>query len=1744
MKKTRGFAVFLVALFMFNALPFIKADTELQAASENFRMSFTQNLRINSDFSIPVMNITSELVPDGVFNLTFKPEANGEYTLTYLLNDVTRIDFALKHDGFNNEIEARFRLFKWNTTTTAWDQDATFEPLIYFGSDKDYVAVNRYMTDTLKRCDVNPEAVPDKYSFLIKLNGGLSFKFGNHEIYFLYDNNGNFHYTGNGLKEGYIYNFYLIDNKTTDKLVGSAIGYTGIDTSTIDYIPIVSDKDSIITDPDEFSTPSIENKDYTLDYTGGPEYPAGAGPSGVKRADVGMAIRFNEPMVYNYNMPAIGAAVNAASYTPSLASPDPTKMELDLVIEMYHNLGSPQGQLRVTLDNLLNLPTPRVNPMLPLSPTNPSDPKGTDAEFANIVPFAKVEVRDSLNADDINGSSYASFLNDGSGQPSAPRRGQIILNKLLPGMIFDSIEINSNLYNKRTGTSGPKTDLGVSKRILARNFFGKAFTFLDYRLIYDGIKFTLQFIPYRGYPGVYKVITNNNPSHENNSNGTGFVSVDLTSLLAQNYRVEFAPESMSTGSAAGVVIYSEKVIYDPGQAPVDLGPGQKLRIEDYQLKPKATYVPPDSFGNTGLLDLEISWQIGLRNAIESMYSKVTPVGDPLVLKYSLQKSLTGDKGDTAKFAFVYFEINKIAIPGTSPVQYAYEYNYQIFDTTLDESVFTTPAFDPSIWTSSLINTGSGYLDNEDAMYRAKIKLENIPAERGPNVVNNVEETLFYYEKVYFICTETYPESEVEKKSNFDSISLSTINQGQVPPVRNLKKIDYIEADKGLEEFKVSWNASAEQLYNYFLKTPYKSEDANFNFNMFISQDEELMKKIAKLSNADLRSYLEGNAISGLSAPVTHVYKDYSGVTAGAVSGSAGYLDDAAHGGDYAFEFPISPYIDNLRDDEVFVLTDMRANRRLIVDSLTSKSDTAWVLEVKGLDKNQTYYIYINLDVSHMREANDPATTISSLDNLIDRQISALSVLLGITTKTEPTPPDGTDKRPAAPVVEIKDVSLDSATILWKHADIATGGDQIYYELIKTRTNPIDPKFVDTYTEDIDELYAAIKTAMPNTDITVLKTPANATGNLALLFGKGNVSDYEFVMTDVGIQIKDKDLTSNEIYYYYVRTVRVTSTGKKMVSIFNYNTCTTKPVSAPINLVVKGKGEAEFDPFHEFVINFDAPLTNLNMLGTDYNIELALKVDDAEFSAPVVIDAAALKAANPKASTLEGYFNFTYKVMGLEAGTMYTVRVRLVNIKTKDTSSWSNTVVTRTDMDQEAYNDNHMADLWKDRYKEILNVLVKDEYWIIQDTKGGFQAVYRPTMFGSVISSGVDSRIILPTGSAEAEKLTYFIPASALISANEASKGFVSSYKNVEIIISPNAVNTQTNDTVIEMVNRIEKKQISDYYLKVVIEYKPYGQNVLNNPPLSENILVSYELIGVNEKITAYDNRVLAEYLKLIEEEISGTDVGERLLDMVKDETQAEEFITYINNMSRVFKNRLIAYSSAEHRKGLKGSIAIKALDAPMILSLKDADITTNATGYKWEAQWVAQDTFAIGSGKGFYASAPGSYIFAGVKINMPGAEFMPGAQTAYTIISKYGLTDFLGHEGNINLDGLVSRDMVLSCAARMMGAQRGANPVEFLKLKGYTVSGAGTQSAATLQESIYITMTVYESKTKTKVATMQVKNFNSLNGITGINDKYKQYIRVAHELGIYDVTNMIPRSTINVRQLLDMLTALDKRANL
>jgi len=418
------------------------------------------------------------------------------------------------------------------------------------------------------------------------------------------------------------------------------------------------------------------------------------------------------------------------------------------------------------------------------------------------------------------------------------------------------------------------------------------------------------------------------------------------------------------------------------------------------------------------------------------------------------------------------------------------------------------------------------------------------------------------------------------------------------------------------------------------------------------------------------------------------------------------------------------------------------------------------------------------------------------------------------------------------------------------------------------------------------------------------------------------------------------------------------------------------------------------------------------------------------------------------------------------------------------------------------------------------------------------------MFESLLSGTTGTGIEMPTGIFESGSLTYYIPASSIAQANSAQKGFVLEKGNLQIIASPNMVNTDLNESIKKLTDRIAKNDIKDYYVVINIEFRAYSQSINGQNPLSENMVINLSVEGSTTASTTWDNERLAEYLEKIESEAKSESVRKRISSMIENKSANEDIVKYISSLVSDFEKDMVKKNEASFKKTLKLRERLQAFDGTMIMVLRAEQPGLQASGYRLDSAFTPLQTIAYGTGKAFYVNSPGSYIFAGLVIDLQGMPNQPNAGTTYAIVGKYDLSEFLGYNGSINTAQNASRKALLGSAARMAGAPQGSDPIQFFKAKGYNISGAGLDNIATNQETVYIIMAVYEAKTNTKVSTLKIRNYGVLNGISGINETYKKSIYAAYELGIYTEKPFAPRGPVSIKNLLDMLTRLDSRANL
>ncbi len=1210
--------------------------------------------------------------------------------------------------------------------------------------------------------------------------------------------------------------------------------------------------------------------------------------------------------------------------------------------------------------------------------------------------------------------------------------------------------------------------------------YGTIFTFLKYKFTYRS-GFFLALDQYKNIKGTYSLELDNTKSLEEYSDGKEEVYFNLSSQPAGGcYQIFFNPENSKERDKN---IYSEKTIFNHSAKHMQLDTATDFKILDYILKPLDSYPSEDLYGTKGKLYMNLEWSMGNSKDIISMIDSQEGEEKEINVTYDIKKSLYSKPvGQGKAFARVNIKINKES-------ETSYVLNYKVIDLKTEEE----------------IAQGSYNLTDINGKFYANVAFE-VDAQRAledkPNENNSID---FYYPRIYFLNVMTNQNEDMQSK--YDSMTLSDLLKQELPAPYDLhsKKED-------IKKFTISWRHASKEILSFMKENDYSKEllndKLNFFTNIYISQNEDKIKEVAEENNLDKKLSLVKN------------YKLNS-----------------------KEEIEITnSQLTELRDSKVLRFEGLDLSK--YYNMLSNGIDFTPEIIISGLDENQKYYIYVALGSEYIPKDKENNNII--LESLFSNLIATL-------TGSTPNIPDDSDKVPASPVLGIKDIGLDTATIFWPYVEIPEENSKvkINYEIIRTRNKQIDNSNL-IEREDLKSYYDKLQKTMPDIDKLFLRTSEIERDNKKYSpdifngssFVPADTDKFQIIYKDLDLDLIDNTLISNQIYFYYVRTVRVIGNDTKY-SNWSVISGTTSTLKAPINLYVDNDRE-DYDPESEFIIRFDAPIKNLDLLGKEYEIEYSIKEENNEFSEPRKLDSSLLKK-DAKKSKEEGYIHFTYRISGLKSNTNYSIRVRMYSISTKDISAYSNTAITRTNQKQGDYDKDKNVSDWKDYFKEELLKVIKDPYWTIADSTENFVTVYRQSKFDDLIKNSIDSNIELITSKKGARTLTYYIPAQILINANNSEKGFKIILNNdIDIIIPTKAINAELNEDLITMSRKVKNKDIKDYYIKIFIETSTPHNFRNEENTLSDEIKINFELIGSEILNLNWDEEILNMYLENIEKHSSSNSIEKYIKDSLDNNISFEEMVRYFLKSVEVFKQEMIQRSDNYFTRTLKEKLNINELDLNMYILYKSTDETLAIKGYDLSSSNFG-NTLEIqnfGKNKGIFTKKPGIYIFVGQILVIPGLVGNDNASKTFSIISKYDLYDILGINGYIDLDKVVTRQMFLDTIARLSGAKSGTNSTEFLLSKGYTELLGNKQSNIYLQESIYLTMVCYEIRTNTKIDSISIRNYGITSNIKNIDPKFEKSIKVALELNIYNDTNLNPRSTININKMLELLTTLDGKVNL
>ncbi len=1309
--------------------------------------------------------------------------------------------------------------------------------------------------------------------------------------------------------------------------------------------------------------------------------------------------------------------------------------------------------------------------------------------------------------------------------------------------------------------------------------YGKFYTFMRYTISFIGDKYYAIIEPYLGYKGYYRLFVDGEKSVTSYSDGVNPLYMPLAmnaaSGFVHTYQVYFSP-GVSFESEGSLIVESQIMKYEAGAKAMSIGIANNFKVVSHR------YIPFDELSTDpdkdvkGTLKVDLRWDIAREETIKALCdnSSTGEIAVKYVIYSTLEPYATLPDGTP--------DMTKIRVLDTITMTMKKETDGRVKVTYTDNEGLLAP--DDELPTVRYF-TGDGSNSNDsrveypakDVIYRAYVRLNTLAFNK--NAVTNTTtppETIdFYFPNIFFLNTKPVELTSYNAgnpvikilsvgESLYDSMTLDDYSKLQLPLPQNLTAYDPITISKeqiiGGEtvlipqeiSMKVKWVAPGGAIREYLDNSyPYHHEEVLFD--LFISQGENALKALPAINDPADRVKPPVIAVDFAdiynTTDTVMYFSDINGKTAPKFL-PTGVLDTT---GDPAAKF----IRDYLRDGKVVCIKNVPISLdQNIVNSVLEGASRDVIYKLDGLDKNQRYCFSADLKIDYYNKTDPLAADPVFPDDFTYKKTSysMITSIVSEITKNDESKPSPEDKFPPAPVLRKDNITLSSATILWDKITEtnASGANIVFeYEIIRTKDKEMDAALLDSKA-DFADIYSAIN----NTNKAGLRTEGT---NILEYSGAGFASpaagkyEYTIATNSTEISLTDNTLTPNQLYFYYVRTVRKVN-NVVLYSVWSNISVTTTPVKPPKNLRVVREAQAiSYNKQKEFLIMFDAPIGDIAKLGVDMQLQYSICKDGEDWSAPYTIPVSALtQAGRFENAPEEGYIRFKYIVskmmsggnwVDLKSGTSYTIKVRLLDLVNNDASVYSNIDTARTEINQDELDKDIIENKWLEYLKGELKKLVKTYYWYADKSDSQSIIVYRPDMFAELLTQSQGSQLSLALS--ESERTIYYLPASAILKANETNKGFKIISDDIETLISPNAVDTNYNEAILKIAQKIKDKDIKDYYIRITFE-KDYRYGYIeNNKPLTPKLTIRFEAAGSIEDTKIVDDEILNALMDRILTADQNDKTIDELREMLDDKESNEELVKFVARVVEKVSDEFMKDVYTIINDNRMHTFELETLASSLMIRYQNAEPGTFVKAYhQLNNIWVSKDVIASGGVYSVTSLIPGTFVFVGYKPSFPKLDGIPGSADIVELIVKYGLDDLLGRDNAFQLDATVSGYAMAGIASRLMGAGKTADPYAFLKSKGYTMSTRTSSSPVSKQEAIFMYMAVYEVRTNTKVATIRITNFGQTAGIKNLNDNYKQAVRAAFQLGICQDKAMDAKASMTVREALVMLLQLKSKAAL
>jgi len=830
------------------------------------------------------------------------------------------------------------------------------------------------------------------------------------------------------------------------------------------------------------------------------------------------------------------------------------------------------------------------------------------------------------------------------------------------------------------------------------------------------------------------------------------------------------------------------------------------------------------------------------------------------------------------------------------------------------------------------------------------------------------------------------------------------------------------------------------------------------------------------------------------------------------------------------------------------------------------------LRLTGVDENMTFFVFSDLEIEKWVEDEDGDFALREV--LPNPVVSDMTGVVSDTTVGTPqVPPPGEVRPPAPENIGVRDIEQMGATIFWDplaltpaEIDDPDRNITIEWEMIRIQDGA---RLTNIQMNDRNPSFAEIFNGLTNApnrrgwvtageifSSVMSVSPPALTATVSENVDPRVVEEYDYNRRIV--EIRDNTLHPNSLYFYYVRTVRIEEAWNnqlndfvliRSVSSWVEVPVTTIPIAPPMNLRQENPYDrAGFDGQTMALVSWSHPQMDyiLDAMGTGFTFEFQIREGQNAWGEIIVVPShlmteAQLDAHDPK--------RIHYLVTGLEHSSMYEMRVRLHDRAVDDRSVWSNVITVLTEIDTEQERMKRELEAWMGYLRRQLDELIRQPFWTAENSLNRSVMVIRPAeVFDGLMLAHPDTPIPLQNNGEN--NIVYYIPLSAILTANQNNRGFSTTFPDMQFLLAPSLLNDAHNQAVIDTLKAIDTRGsgLTDSFVRLEFNRSPIAE-IFGVPAITPRTSVSVSLVATNNSIRnirSWDVNIHDRASKIVDDWYSDPVVREGIIEQIDAELSNEEISDHVYHIISRVEAEIIREVNSSITTADKGILSdrrftVTSYNAPMHVVALNIEENMSVRGHRFvNNNWHNETLFEYHNGRAFLSRAPGQFAFAGRAVVIPGIETTPRGPVVASIVARHGLEDLFGV--NVDLQANANRQMVVGAIARAAGVPQGADAFAWVATNlNVTMSSRNPTGLISNQEAVAMLMALYEHRTNTRLNTIRITNTTRTAGMT-LDSRYAPAVRAAFELGFVSSENFNPAGSITIGAFMDMLTRLNERA--